>query len=340
MTELIFDDIGSFPLQGGIGAEWLREAIPAHEPAAFDVIRSTFRQKLDAGVDVATYPQFQDMNKQFLSILNNPECIEGPFDVKASCAKIVELEAIEKAAEEYQTETGIKPDVRVCVTGPLELYLQEFGGTSYDDILELFGQSIDKFVTNAIDNASNFNVHTVSIDEPSIGINPQVMFDDDEIINALEKASATASRKGVDVEIHLHSPLYYELPCRTSGINVIGVESAANPTYLELVDKKVLEETDSFLRAGVARTDIFNLVAILNEKYSTNAWQKPEMLQELVTDMETPSTILKRLEHAYGIFGDRIKYVGPDCGLGSWPTPEIASNLLGNVAEALDTFRN
>jgi 5-methyltetrahydropteroyltriglutamate--homocysteine methyltransferase len=340
MTELIFDDIGSFPLQEGISAEWLREAIPAHEPAAFDVIKSTFRQKLDAGVDVATYPQFQDMNKQFLSILNDPECIEAPFDVKESCAKIIELEAIEKAAEEYRAETGTKPDVRVCVTGPLELYLQEFGGTSYDDILELFGQSIDKFVTNAINDASNFNVRTVSIDEPSIGINPQIMFDDDEIINALEKTSATASRKGVDVEMHLHSPLYYELPCSISGINVIGVESAASPSYLELIDKKVLEETDSFLRAGVARTDIFNLVAILNEKYSTNVWQKPEMLQELVTDMETPSTILKRLEHAYGIFGDRIKYVGPDCGLGSWPTPEIASTLLGNVAEALDTFRN
>ena len=51
-----------------------------------------------------------------------------------------------------------------------------------------------------------------------------------------------ASKWGADVEIHLHSPLYYNLACETPTINVIGVESAGTPSYLELIDKKVLEE--------------------------------------------------------------------------------------------------
>lgn len=63
--------------------------------------------------------------------------------------------------------------------------------------------------------------------------------------------------------------------------------------------------------------DIFNMSAILNEKYGTNVWKDPSRLEEIVTKMETPDVIEKRLESYYKIFGDRIKYAGPDCGLGA-----------------------
>lgn len=43
-------------------------------------------------------------------------------------------------------------------------------------------------------------------------------------------------------------------------------------------------------------------------------------------------------EKAYSIFGDRIKYVGPDCGLGSFPSQELAYMVLKNTAEGIKDF--
>ncbi len=341
MTDLIFDDIGSYPLPDGVTKEWINNAFSnrADDEKLFSIINDSFQQKIDAGVHVPTYPQYQDMNAQFLSIINNPDCAEEPFKVKEDRARILELEAIETAAAKYRQEHGEKLDVRICITGPLELYLKEFGGTDYTDILNLLAVSVDRFVKNSIKSAKNFNIKTVSIDEPSIGINPQVMFNDSDLITALTTASQSASKHGADVEIHLHSPLHYKLACDTPTISVIGVESAANPSYLDLIDRKVLEDSDSFLRIGVARTDIFNLAAMLNEKYNTNVWKEPARLLEIVTDMETPEVVTKRLENAYSMFGDRIKYVGPDCGLGAWPSQEIAAKLLNNVARGIAEFK-
>ncbi|OPY20999.1 MAG: 5-methyltetrahydropteroyltriglutamate--homocysteine methyltransferase [Methanomethylovorans sp. PtaU1.Bin093] len=337
MNDLIFDDIGSYPLPQGVTKEWVQKAFSKHSEREklFQIINAAFQQKVDAGVEAPTYPQYQDMNEQFLSVIRDPENTEEPFKVKEKAARILELEAVQPAAQMYMQSHGEKQNTRVCVTGPLEMYLKEFGGTEYTDILYLLAESVDRFLKNSIENSGYLNISVVSIDEPSIGINPQVMFDDDELIQALKIATRSAHRKGIDVQIHLHSPLHYKLACDTSQINVIGVESAGHPSYLDLIDKRVLDESDSFLRVGIARTDISNLVSVLNDKYGTNVWKDPSRIQEIVTGLETPDVIAKRLEKAYSIFGERIKYVGPDCGLGSWPSQQIASQLLQNVAAGM-----
>jgi 5-methyltetrahydropteroyltriglutamate--homocysteine methyltransferase len=41
---------------------------------------------------------------------------------------------------------------------------------------------------------------------------------------------------------------------------------------------------------------------------------------------------------AYGIFGDTIRYAGPDCGLGSWPSQKLAQELLSNTAKGIEIF--
>jgi 5-methyltetrahydropteroyltriglutamate--homocysteine methyltransferase len=341
MEEIIFDDIGSYPLPEGINREWVKNAFKtrAEDEELFKVINDAFQQKIDAGVEVPTYPQYQDMNEQFLKVIRDPECSNSPFEVKLECAKIEELEAIEKVAKAYKEQFGKTLNTRICVTGPTELYLKEFGGTRYTDIYSLLAKSVDNFVRNAMESAKHFKIATVSIDEPSIGLNPELAFDQNDMISALTIASKSASKWGADVEIHLHSPLYYTYACDTPTINVIGVESASTPSYLELIDKKVLEETDTFLRTGIARTDIFSLAGMLNEMYCTNVWKDQQYLPEIVTKLETPAVITKRLQLAYTLFGDRIKYVGPDCGLGSWPNQRIAFILLSNVAQGIKDFR-
>jgi len=47
----------------------------------------------------------------------------------------MELEAIENVGADHYKKTGNKLNVRVCVTGPVELYLKQFGGTAYSDVL-------------------------------------------------------------------------------------------------------------------------------------------------------------------------------------------------------------
>jgi 5-methyltetrahydropteroyltriglutamate--homocysteine methyltransferase len=335
---ILFDDIGSYPLPAGIKKEWVGVAVKNKDPKLISILRDSMRQKIDAGVDVPTYPQFQDMNQQFLGIINDESAQEEPLVVRKEKARIMELEAIEEVGAEYYRKTGNKLNVRVCVTGPVELYLKLFGATAYKDVLNAFAISIDRFISNSIDNAKNFRIAAISIDEPSIGINPQIMFSDLDIIEALEKASLTSASHKIDTEIHLHSPLHYKLVCKVKSIGIIGVESAANPSYLDLIDKKDLEEYDKFLRAGIARTDIFSMASLLNEKYGMNVWKDAAKLEEIITEMETPETIAKRLEKAYGIFGDRIKYAGPDCGLGSWPSQELAFRLLQNTGMGIKEF--
>jgi len=335
---ILFDDIGSYPLPKDVKKEWVQEAVKKKDPNFLNIIKDAMRQKIDAGVDVPTYPQYQDMNEQFLGIINDDASVEEPLLVLKDRARIMELEAIEDVGAEYYKNTGNKLNIRVCVTGPVELYLKQFGGTAYTDILNNFAASIDRFISNSIDNAKNFRISTISIDEPSIGINPQIMFGDSDLIAALEKASKTASSHKIDTEIHLHSPLHYKLVCNVPSISVIGVESAASPSYLDLVDKKDLSDNDKYLRIGVSRTDIFNLSSVLNEKYGINVWKEPKRLEEIVTAMETPEIIEKRLEKAYALFGDRIKYAGPDCGLGSWPTQEMAFMLLKNTGTGIKGF--
>ncbi len=119
---------------------------------------------------------------------------------------------------------------------------------------------------------------------------------------------------------------------------MIGVESAAQPSLLALIDKKQLDDYDKFLCIGVARTDILSMAAEYDELHHTNAFKDKSILETVVTEYNSPEKITKRLEKAYSIFGDRIKYVGPDCGLGPFPSQELAYRVLKNTAEGITVF--
>jgi 5-methyltetrahydropteroyltriglutamate--homocysteine methyltransferase len=118
------------------------------------------------------------------------------------------------------------------------------------------------------------------------------------------------------------------------------MESAAQPSLLALIDKKQLEQYDKFLRIGVARTDILSMAAEYDELHHTNAFKDKGVLNAVINEYNSPEKITKRLEKAYAIFGDRIKYVGPDCGLGPFPGQELAYMVLKNTAEGITAFYN
>jgi 5-methyltetrahydropteroyltriglutamate--homocysteine methyltransferase len=314
---IFFDDIGSYPLPKGTRLDGLSKE------QYLDLLRDVLAQKISAGVEVPTYPQFRDMIRMFMDPIENPDLTESPYLIKKENTEIIELQAVSPGQE-----------VRVCVTGPLELYISAFGATNYSDILYNLAESVARFLERAKEQGK---ISVASLDEPSLGISSNVVFGEDDILKALEIASRPC--RGMDCEVHLHSPLYAEPCARVPGINIVGVESAANPDYLKLVDKKMLEDTDTYLRAGIARTDILAMAARRNEQLGVNLWNDLSMLEKEIFGMESPQVMEKRLEKAYGLFGARLKAVGPDCGLGSWPSQKMAHKLLSNCALAIKSFR-
>ena len=314
---IFFDDIGSFPLPKGVRLGSLSR------DQYLDLVRDVISQKSRAGVEVPTYPQFRDMISMFMDEIENPASSESPYLIKKEHARIMELEAVPSGQ-----------DVRVCVTGPVELYISSFGATHYPDILKTLAKSVSRFLGAALE-AGKMSV--ASLDEPSLGLNSNIVFSEDEILDALQIASAPCL--GMDCEVHLHSPLYAEACARVPGISIVGIESASHPDYLQLIDKSVLEETDSYLRAGIARTDILSLSAHLNEQLGINLWQDMPRLERMILEQESPQVIRKRLDKAYAQFGDRLRATGPDCGLGSWPSQDLAGRILTNCAAAVRSFR-
>jgi 5-methyltetrahydropteroyltriglutamate--homocysteine methyltransferase len=334
-----YDDIGSYPLPEGVTRAWIKAAfadLDTHQAKLYELLQNALQQKLEAGVQVPTYPQFQDMITQFTEPLMDSTRTEAPLLVKEDEARIRELDALEAFAAAYKEETGERLKLRICVTGPIELYYKLFPPPVYTDVLVNIAISIGRFIKHSVEEAKQFDVVCASLDEPSMGLDPRI--DEVGVISALELASAYASQRGVDTQIHLHSPLFYELVCQVKGINVIGMESAKQPSLLELVDKKLLERYDKFLRIGVARTDILSMAAEYDEAHHTNAFRDKSVLTRVITGYNRPEQVTKRLEKAYAIFGDRIRYVGPDCGLGSFPTQELAFMLLKNTAEGIKAF--
>ena len=314
---LFFDDIGSFPLPKGVRLENLSR------DQYLDLVRDVLAQKSRAGVEVPTYPQFRDMIRMFMDCIENPDHAESPYLIKREHARIMELLAVAPGQE-----------VRVCVTGPVELYISAFGATHYPDILNYLAESVARFLDKA---RSDAKMTVASLDEPSLGLSSNVIFSEDEILQALEVASEPC--RGMDCEVHLHSPLYAQACARVPGISIIGIESAAHPDYLQLIDRKVLEETDSYLRAGIARTDILSMSARLNETLGTNLWNDMKRLEKEILELESPQVMRKRLDKAYARFGDRLRATGPDCGLGSWPSQDLAGRILSNCAAAVRSFR-
>ena len=301
---MIFDDIGSFPFPEGITREWAEKNYQSREYA--EMVRRAYLMKLKAGVEMPNYPQFRDMNRMFLEPMKKEAFQEEPYLVKKEHAVIPEVEALMEMRIE---------GLRVCITGPFELYYTEFGGVIYDDVLEKISTSILRFIENLDDST----VRCISLDEPSLGTNPELQPTKDQI----EIAYGRISFRG-DVQIHLHSPLFYTEILEIETVNVIGIESAKDEKAMDFVDADDLESHDKFLRVGIARSDIDGIVAEYNSRHGVNVWGDEGGVMRAIDEIENPDKIESRIRKAVDLFGERLKYIGPDCGLFSFPSQECA----------------
>lgn len=334
---ILVDDVGSFPLPARVSRDSFdrayvqaREAICAGKDIQKDtfllrnfhnVVVDSFRKKCSAGLDVVSYPQHYDMHRQFTDLIYEA-MDEGTYLVRKERAVIPEVRVIDKEAKRLCEKSGKKLSLRVCVTGPMELYLKVIGPTSYSDAAFMFAETVRRFAENSILNSKYVRTDVVSLDEPSFGFQ-DISVDREVILQVLEKAFGFA---GATKQIHLHSSSRISDILDVKGLDVLSFEYGASPRNIEGCSKKMLDEADKRLRVGIARTDIDAIAAELRDKGCV----KPEAEQMVESD----EVIRKRYVFARKRYEDRLAFVGPDCGLGGWPTQESAQLLLKKTVNA------
>jgi len=334
----LVDDIGSFPLPSNIDKKLFDKAYVAARKILIngknlksndflvknfcDVIIDSFKKKIETGLDIINYPQHYDIHKQFTEIIQEATN-KGTYVVEEEKAIIPEVQIISEEAKKLSEFLGRKILLRVCITGPVELYLKEIGTTGYSDILFMFAQTVRRFAKNSILNSKYIKTEVISLDEPSFGLR-DIQVDRDIVLEVMEK---TLSFKGTIKQVHLHSVSRVKELLDVRNLNGISLEYAASPRNIDAVSRKLLEKSDKTIRVGIARTDIDAIIAELYEKGITKP--RPEQL------IESKENIQRRFLAAKAKYGERMPFTGPDCGLGGWPSQETAQLLLKRTVNAV-----
>jgi 5-methyltetrahydropteroyltriglutamate--homocysteine methyltransferase len=335
---VLVDDVGSFPLPPSIDKKLFDKAYGLAREAIINgkdikkekfllnnfhnVIIDSFKKKLETGLDIVNYPQHYDIHGQFTEVIQEATN-KGTYMVDEKNAIIPEVHVIKEEAESISKEIGRRISLRVCVTGPMELYLKMIGTIPYKDMLLMFAETVKQFAKNSILNSKYVKTEVVSLDEPSFGFQ-DVTENREILLEVLEKAFDFS---GVVKQIHLHSSSRVADLLAVKNLDVLSFEYAASPKNIEAVSKKMLEEADKHIRVGISRTDIDSITAELYEKGIT----KPNA-EQLV---ESEDIIKKRFLKAKEKYAERITFTGPDCGLGGWPTQEAAQILLKRTVNAV-----
>jgi 5-methyltetrahydropteroyltriglutamate--homocysteine methyltransferase len=335
----LVDDVGSFPLPTYLDRKLFDQAYALAKDALMkgkdikkdeflmnnfhQIIVDSFRKKCQAGLDVVTYPQHCDMHRQFLDTIHEA-MDKGTYLVDEKHAVIPELHVIGREAKELCEEIGKRVLLRVCITGPMELYLREVGTTAHEDILSMFAETVKRFAKNSILNLKHVKTEVVSLDEPSFGFQ-DIAVNKDLMLDLMEKAFDFGNH--VTKQIHLHSSSRVTDLLEIENLDVLSFEYAASPKNIDAISRKALEKADKGIRVGISRTDVDSITAELYERGVTNPNPR-----QLVEDEER---IRERFVTAKEKYGCRLAFAGPDCGLGGWPSQEAAQLLLKRTVNAV-----
>jgi len=329
-----YDDVGSFPLPENIDLEafkqfyWTAYKGIVNKSDIFEhrgidnyfiqPFLNSFILKEKAGVEIINFPQHMDMYTQFLKPIKDYEKEPGLIDPDK--AIIVEMCVLNKYAKQYYEREKKPLQVKICITGPLELYIKNHGFTIYQDMAINYARSINLFLKNSIFNTKHINTTLVSIDEPSFGYVDMANINNDEIIKIFDK-----SIEGINTtsQIHLHTLNLASLALQTKNIDVLTCEYASDRT--NKIPKKDLDQYDKFMRVGITRTNINSIMAEALD--SGISYDFINSLEGTLSLIDSEDSIEKNLRDALKHYGDRLKYVGPDCGVSGWSPPQVACQL-------------
>ena len=355
-------DVGSLPPQIDPavlrrGAQDVLSPGRASSSAAFEfrrAILSALRDKLAAGIDVPTYPQFRDMNEMFLSVLSGLQRLEGRFveisRLGVHDSRIPEVLVAREGAPGLADELGLdKVRLRVCLTGPHTLSFQ-FAFRS-PGLLTRLGRVLARIAEANLVSGKRFEVAILALDEPTFGVVDDQLVEPgsegrEALLKAWEEVFSIARSRGVLTCLHLHSTtdgLFWHVRALDM------VESHVGDTLYESAQTaRLLEEHDKLLRASICKTDFDALVRARVEAELPGASEPAiserlgDIWRSITTGQLDPASLLepvdlmaRRLEAVIERFGpERVPFAGPECGLRGFPTYWCAIECLRRVAEA------
>jgi len=96
--------------------------------------------------------------------------------------------------------------------------------------------------------------------------------------------------------------------------------------HSNIIPKKDLEQYDKFIRVGITRTNINSIMA---EKLDAGTpYDELKTYEGIMSLIDSKEFIKKNLLFALKHYEDRVKFIGPDCGLKGWNPPQVAYELL------------
>jgi len=361
-------DVGSLPLRMEPSVLWAgarasQTLLPLLQASGGDdafrlfeeEVVKAFSDKLQAGVDIPNYPQFRDMNEMFLELIRGIEKTDtGYIAIHTPLAKpgasISEVDALRRNASRIRDLTGAdKIRVKMCVTGPYTL--ASFFQSRSPMLFEELGRALAKIASRSMFDARHAEVSLLWIDEPVFGfLNDPLLDYGSEGRDALRKAwedICQEAARGVETGIHLHDTsdgLFWEV----EHLNV--VESHVDdPLYASEATRRRLEEENKLLKASVCITVFDQLIAEnLRSRGMRGELQQQigETWSEIKRGRVNPYSFLedsklmhRRLKKLVDRFRpERVPYVGPECGLRSFPTYGCAIECLQRVSEAAKMY--
>lgn len=344
-----FDDVGSFPLEDNIDKEtfdrfyWIaykafvnKNDIYQNKGIQIHFIQPIFdslKYKLSAGVEIINYPQHMDMYKQFLKPIADFE--KEPDVIDAEKAYVPEMFVIEQFAKDFFEKTGKRLKVKLCVTGPVELYVRKHQFTIYYDLALNLARSVNRFLKNSIINSKYMSTEVISLDEPSLGYMDIMNTSNADLIKIFDTSLEGLKRKDSTVQIHIHTLNRADIPLNSKHIDVLTCEYAADNS--NKIPKKELDSYDKFIRVGITRTNIDNIIAEILDR--GDSWEHLQTYEGMLSLIDSQKAIRKNLLTALDMYGERLRFVGPDCGLGGWLHPQIAYELLHRTQKVISEVR-
>ena len=342
-----FDDVGSFPLPDYIDIDKFKQFYWAAYKGIVnkaDIFENrgvynyfihpflqSFQLKLNAGVEIINYPQHMDMYTQFLKPIEDYETEPSLIDPRK--AIIPELFILESFSKDYYERTGNALEIKVCITGPIELYIKKYGFTVYPDIVMNIAKSLNTILKKSINNTKYLQNSIISIDEPSFGYVDMFNIEEDALIKAFDKTV-----DGIDaiIQIHIHTLKKYDTPIQAKHIDVLTCEYASD--HSNIIPKKDLEQYDKFIRVGITRTNINSIMA---EKLDAGTpYDELKTYEGIMSLIDSKEFIKKNLLFALKHYEDRVKFIGPDCGLKGWNPPQVAYELLRRTYKVIKEVKD
>ncbi len=320
-------------------------------PKIFEkVVVEGFIGKLKAGIQVPTYPQYRDMNEMFLEMIDGISKVKGGYTILKPLEPrehiIPEVKIISNNVGHVENEVGVVPALRICITSPYTLSYSFTGITDKLWLWEALGDVLSEIAGETVKAASIFRDVMVSLDEPVLGMVDDPLLDIggegvQVLADVIDRILHRCREAGAETCIHLHSTSSSVI-WKLRNLDIIE-SHVEDPLYHsdELVKK--VSHSNLKVKAAICKTNYDRLIDSKLGEYGLTveeAWKKIKGgILDPALFLEDVNLMSERLKKIVIVYGSRVKYVGPECGLRSFPSYGVALKYLSMVSEAVKLFK-